>query len=154
MSRPEVTNEKKRRNEGANKGRFAGRLIFVIPIAAVLLFVLISMMYYTPLRIWYRENRQQRVFIAQKSAIDEYNEELRETLLSLETTEGIKQYAYEELGLVEKGDSTVVVMKDGRPLERSRDTRQLEILSIPIEYQPFGAWTPFLDSLFGIELPK
>jgi len=154
MSKPHVTDEKKRPNEGARKSRFAGRLIFIVPIALALLLVVVSMMYYTPLRIWYREARQQRIYLAQKAAIDQYNAELLETKLSLETTEGIRQYAQQELGLVEQGDNTVVVMKDGRPLERSIDTRQLEILNIPLEYQPFGAWTPFLDRLFGIETVK
>jgi flagellar basal body-associated protein FliL len=153
MGRSELTDEKKKRNEGANKGRFAGRLIFIIPIALALLLVLIAVMYYTPMRIWYREARQQRVLLEQKAAIDDYNDELRETLLSLETTEGIRQYAYEELGLVEEGDRTVVVIQGGRPLQRTHDTRQIEILDIPLTYQPFGAWTPFLDRLFGIELP-
>jgi len=154
MAKPEVTDEKKRRDEGANKGRFAGRAIVLIPIAVVLLLALVATMYYTPSRIWYREARQQRVTIAQKEAIVAYNEELIQFRDSLETTEGIRQYAYEELGLVEKGDQTVVVMKDGRPLEKSLDTRQLEILNIPLEYQPFGAWTPFLDRLFGIDVPS
>jgi len=154
MSKPEVTNEKKRRNEGANKGRFAGRVIVIAPVTIVLLLAIVGAMYYTPLRIWYREARQLRVLNEQKLAIDEYNEQLRESLKSLETTEGIRMFAREELGLVEEGENAVVVIKDGKPLERSHDTKQIEILNIPLESQPFGAWTPFFDMLFQVELPK
>jgi len=149
-----VTNEKKRRDEGANKGRFAGRMIFIIPLAIVLLLALVASLYYTPMRIWYREARQLRVLNEQKAAIDEYNLQLRETLESLETTEGIRLYAREELGLVEEGENAVIVTKDGKPLENTHDTQQIEILNIPVTAQPFGVWTPFLDMLFRIELPK
>ena len=155
MSRTdETTDTKKReRDEGANRGRFASRLIVIVPLAIVLLIGILGVMYYTPLRIWYREARQLRVLTVQKAAIDEYNEQLRYSLESLETTEGIRMYARDYLGLVEEGDNAVVVIKDGQPLERGHDTRQIEILNIPLEYQPFGVWTPFLDTLFQIELP-
>ncbi|MCL2819010.1 MAG: hypothetical protein FWD41_04720 [Actinomycetia bacterium] len=154
MARPEVTDEKKQRNEGANKGRFAGRMIVIVPLAIVLLLALLGAMYYTPMRIWYREARQLRILTEQKAAIEEYNHQLELSLKSLETTEGIRMYAREELGLVEVGDNAVVVMRDGKPLESSHDTRQIEILNIPLKAQPFGAWTPFLDALFQIELPN
>ena len=154
MSKPEVTNEKRRRNEGANKGRFVGRMIVIIPLALVILLGIVGGMYYTPLRIWYREARQLRVLTEQKTAIDEYNTQLRESLKSLETTEGIKTYAREELGLVEVGENAVVVTKEGKPLETSHDAKQIEILNIPLQMQPFGVWTPFLDMLFQIELPN
>jgi len=154
MSKPEVTNEKKRRNEGANKGRFASRMIVIVPVAIVLLLTIVGTMYYKPLSIWYRETRQLRVLHEQRIAIKEYNEELHESLKSLETTEGIRAFAREELGLVEEGESAVIVMKDGKPLERAHDTKQTDILNIPITSQPFGAWTPFLDTFFKIELPK
>jgi len=154
MGKTEEKTSRKRRDEGANKGRFAGRMIFIIPFAFALLLVLVGMMYYTPLSIWYREARQLRVLTEQKQAIELYNADLRESMLSLETTEGIAVFAREELGLVEEGENAVVVVKDGKPLEKTHDTRQSEILAIPLEWQPFGVWTPFLDRLFQVELPS
>ena len=154
MARREKAAEDRPRGEGAERGRFAGRMIFVVPLALALLVALVAGMYYTPLSIWYRESRQLRVLTEQKAAIDAYNEQLRASLESLETTEGIRVYAREQLDLVEEGDNTVIVIKDGQPLGNGADTQQLEILNIPYEYQPFGVWTPFLDRLFRIELPQ
>jgi hypothetical protein len=129
-------------------------MILIIPVAALLLLAVIGGMYYRPLRIWYREARQLHVLTEQKAAINEYNEELKASLLSLETTEGIRAYAREELGLVEEGDNTVVVIKGGKRLERGANTRQTEILNIPSQSQPYGVWTPFLDVFFQIEIPQ
>ena len=154
VDKPEVTNEKKKRREGASKGRFASRIIVIVPVAVVLLTIALGFIYYTPLRIWYREARLLRVLTEQQQAVQEYNSQLRHSIQSLETTEGIKMYAREELGLVEKGEHAVVVTKGGKPLKQSNDTKQIEILTIPQTAQPFGAWTPFLDRLFRIELPQ
>ena len=136
------------------RGRFAGRWMVLLPIALIALVGLLGALYYTPMRILYREARQERVLAEHLTAIETYNNQLRDSIASLETTEGIKAYAREALGLVEAGENVVVVTRDGKPIaEATASQRQMEIARIPHEAQPFGAWTAFLDAVFRIEIP-
>ena len=126
----------------------------LLPIALVVLVGLLGALYYTPMRIWYREARQERVFAEHLAAIEVYNDQLRDSISSLETTEGIKAYAREELGLVDEGENPIVVTRGGKPISgATASERQMEIARIPYEAQPFGPWTAFLDAIFRIEIP-
>lgn len=136
----------------AFRGRFAGRAIVIIPAAILVLLLILSALYYRPSQIWYREARQYRVMTDQLTAINEYNRAMEQSIASLETTEGIRDYARSVLKLVDKGEHTVIVTRDGQPIADPQDVALAEILSIPQEARPFGVWTPFLDAFFRIEL--
>lgn len=134
----------------ASKPFFARKRV-LIPLAIVIVLVATAAMYYRPLKIWYREARQERVLREQLIAIRKYNSQLKEDVQSLETTEGIQDYATRELGLIQKGDHAVVVLEGGKPLKEPANTREEEIQKLQDTAQPFGSWTRFLDALFGIK---
>jgi len=123
----------------------------VVP-AVLLLFLGVLMAWtYEPAQIWYRETRQERVLRETLAGIQEYNEELREEIASLETTEGIIEYAQRELNFVVEGYNVIVVTRDGVPITEPRNSREAVVSSIPENAQPFGAWTDFWDTVFDIE---
>ncbi len=126
-----------------------GRWYVIVPVALILLGALVFAWYYRPLRIWYHNAREVRVLKVQQEAIDAYNADLRDDIASLETTEGVAEYARRELNLVEKGDHLVIVTRDGQPLEAKKGSRAAAIGELGKTSKPFGAWTNFLDSLFG-----
>ncbi len=128
---------------------FFARKRVLIPLAVVVILVGTWVMYYRPLKIWYREARQERVLREQLVAIRKYNSQLRVDIQSLETSEGIQDYARSELGLVQKGEHAVVVLQGGKPLKEPTNTREQEIQKLQDTAKPFGSWTPFLDALFG-----
>lgn len=128
---------------------FFARKRVIIPLALALILIITAAMYYTPLKIWYREARQERVLREQLIAIQKYNERLKVEIQSLETTEGIQDYARRELGLVQKGEHAVVVLQGGKPLQANNNTREQQIQDLQQNARPFGSWTPFLDALFG-----
>jgi cell division protein FtsB len=118
---------------------------------AVFAIILLSWYYYRSASIWYRETRQERVLTETLAGIKRFNKELRREVASLETTEGIKDYARRELNLVDRGDHSIVVTRDGVPLKAEKNTREAAVAAIPEQARPFGNWTDFLDSFFGIE---
>ena len=142
--------ERSESNSGV-RSRFLARWYVLVPVVLVLFAIILLSWYYEPAQIWYRETRRERVLRETLAGIEEYNEQLRIELTSLETTEGIKDYARRELNLVEEGDNSVVVTRGGVPLEEPKNTREAAVSAIPRQARPFGAWTDFLDSFFGIE---
>lgn len=133
---------------GAVKPFFARKRV-LIPLAIAIILLATVAMYYRPLKIWYREARQERVLREQLVAIRKYNSQLKVEIQSLETSEGIQDYARRELGLIQKGEHAVVVLQGGKPLKEPTNTREQEIQKLQDTAQPFGSWTPFLDALFG-----
>ena len=133
------------------KSRFLARWFLLIPAVLILFAVVLLAWSYEPAQIWYRETRQERVLRETLAAVQQYNAQLQQELLSLETTEGIKEYARRELNFVAEGDQSIVVTRNGIPLSEPKNTREAAIASIPENARPFGAWTDFLDTLFGIE---
>jgi cell division protein FtsB len=128
---------------------FLGRWYVILPVALILLGALTFAWYYQPLQIWYYNARDVRVLREQKAAIDEYNAQLKDEIASLETTEGVADYARRELNLIKRGDHVVVVTRDGEQVEPEEDSRVTAIESLGETAEPFGTWTDFLDSLFG-----
>ena len=133
------------------KTRFLSRWFLLVPAVLVLFTVVLSAWYYEPAKIWYREVRQERVLREQLASIQAYNERLAEEVASLETTPGIQAYAQQQLGFIMEGDNVIIVTRDGVPITEPMTTREMAITSIPDTAQPFGAWTDFLDTFFGIE---
>ena len=133
------------------RSRFLARWFLLVPVLFVLFASFVLAWGYEPAEIWYREVRQKRVLEETLAGIQEYNEQLREELLSLETTAGVEDYARRELGLVFEGDQVIIVTRGGAPIQEPETTREATIRAIPENAQPFGAWTDFLDTLFGIE---
>ncbi|MCL2606325.1 MAG: septum formation initiator family protein [Coriobacteriia bacterium] len=133
------------------KSRFLARWFLLIPAVVIVITVIVLAWYYEPAQIWYRETRQERVLRETLAGIQEYNVQLQEELRSLETTQGIEDFARNELNLVEEGDRSIIVTRDGEPITEPRSNREATIAAIPENSRPFGAWTDFLDTLFGIE---
>lgn len=129
---------------------FLARKIVLIPLIIVVLITASAFIYYKPLKIWYREARQERVLHTQLVAIQEYNENLRDEISSLETTEGMEDYARSQLDLINKGDNAVIVLRDGEPLRAEKGSVEQEIKNLETNVKPFGAWTDFLDQLFAV----
>lgn len=129
---------------------FLARKSVLIPLILVLLLVTSAFFYYQPLKIWYREVRQERVLRAQLIAIQEYNNHLRDEISSLETTEGMEDYARSQLDLIKKGDNAVIVLRDGEPLQAKKGSVEEEIQNLETTTKPFGTWTDFLDQLFAV----
>lgn len=129
---------------------FLTRKSILIPVAILVLILTSSLIYYKPLKIWYREVRQERVLREQLIAIHDYNEALRNEIKSLDTTAGIEDYATSQLNLIHKGDNVVIVTSDGEPLSKTSDSRAQKIEDLSKTSKPFGAWTNFLDKLFAL----
>lgn len=132
------------------KGFFTKKYV-LIPILVLALLFATAFIYYKPARIWYREARKERVLREQLIAVRAYNDQLSEEIKSLETTEGIEDYATSQLSLVHEGDNVVVVTQDGEPLKPESDSRAQRIEGLAVSSEPFGVWTDFFDALFGIE---
>lgn len=150
------TAEKKKRpvqREDSRSGRthFLSPRFFLILAVVVAVGVILFSWYWQPLKIWYRETRRERVLRETLAAVKSYNDDLRAEISSLETTEGVKDYARRELNLVEDGEHGITVLRDGEQVKEPRDTRESLVSEIPNSYRPFGSWTAFLDSLFGAE---
>jgi cell division protein FtsB len=150
MSR-EQRNKKEQRKSLAKDSRFMARWYMLVPLGLVIIIAISVPWYYDSATIWYRETRQERVLRETLAGIEDYNAALREELHSLETTEGVQDYARRELNLVVEGDRSIVVTRDGIPIREPRNTRAAVIAEIPENARPFGAWTDFLDSIFGID---
>ena len=144
--------EENSQEKDSRKGsRFLSRWFLIVPVVIALFAVLSLSWYYEPAKIWYRETRQERVLRETLAGIQEYNEYLRDELASLETTAGIQEHAQRELNFIVDGDYSIVVTRDGVPISEPRTTREAAVTSIPENAQPFGVWTDFLDTFFGIE---
>jgi len=130
---------------------FFGRWYVILLGAVIVLGVLGYFWFYPSMKIAYHEARNERVLGAQLKAVKAYNTQLQQEVQSLETTQGVADYAREQLNLVLKGDHTVIVTRDGKPIT-SDTTQQLQDLENNTEVKrPFGAWTTFLDRVFGSE---
>ena len=151
---PLKTRESKKSDKKASqkrRPRFLSRWFLIVPAIFLIFATVTSLWYYEAAKIWYRETRQERVLRETLAGIQMYNIELQQELNSLETTAGIQEYASRELNFVIEGDNAIVVTRDGIPLAQPRTSREDAVVSIPENAQPFGAWTDFLDTLFGIE---
>lgn len=130
---------------------FFARKRVLIPLATMAILAAIGFMYYAPLKILYREARQERVLREQLVAVQQYNVTVKQEIVSLETTEGTEDYARSQLGLVKKGDHMVVVLQGGKRVTVSEQSREKQIQELEVTAKPFGIWTPFLDALFQIK---
>lgn len=142
---------KKATSAAGSRIRFLARPIFLVPVAIALVVIFAATLYYSSAKIWYREARQARVLESQLEAVKTYNNDLRQSISSLETTAGIADYARAELNLVEKGEHVVVVTQNGKPLDSRQEKLAHAVNTIPKTARPFGSWTPFLDALFQIK---
>jgi len=138
-----------RKKAPQRKVKFLGRWYVIVPLALVLVGLLMSAWYYRPLQIAYHEARNERVLGAKLKAINTYNAQLQSEVESLETTAGVADYARRELNLVDQGDHVVYVTRDGKPVSSQEDSRVAAVEESDAVKKPFGAWTDFLDRLFG-----
>ena len=129
-----------------------GRWYVIVPVAFVVLAVFASFWFYPAARIAYHQARNERVLGAKLKAVNAYNAQLEQEIKSLETTQGVAEYARKELNLVDKGDHVVIVTRDGKPIAPSEETsRFAALIESNAVKKPFGAWTNFLDRIFGAE---
>jgi len=151
VRRPRKT-ERTHKKETRRKVGLFGRWYVIVPVAVILLAVFASFWFYPAARIAYHQARNERVLGAKLKAVNSYNDQLEQEIKSLETTQGVAEYARKELNLVNQGDHVVIVTRDGKPVTSSEETSRLAVLidSNAVK-KPFGAWTSFLDRIFGAE---
>ncbi|MCL2654893.1 MAG: septum formation initiator family protein [Coriobacteriia bacterium] len=135
----------------ARKVSFLGRWYIIVPLALIVLAAIIGFWYYPSLQIAYHQARNERVLSAKLEAVKAYNAQLEDEVKSLETTPGVAAYARRELNLVDKGDHVVIVTRDGKPVTSAETSKVTALENLTTVKQPFGAWTDFLDRLFGAE---
>ena len=141
----------KKTKKSTSPQRFLSRYVLLVPVFFLAILLIAAGFYYQPMKIWYREVRAERVLRAELIAIKKYNADLKQEISSLETTEGVSDYARSQLNLTTKGDNTIIVLQNGKPIDTSKKSRESQIANIPKNTKPFGTWTGFLDSFFGIE---
>ena len=140
------------KKETCRKIGFFGRWYVIVPVAVLVLGAFTYFWFYPAARIAYHQARNERVLTAKLKAVKAYNAQLEQEIQSLETTQGIAEYARRELNLVEEGDHVVIVTRDGKPVSSSKDSSRLEaLINTDAIKKPFGAWTDFLDRLFKVE---
>jgi cell division protein FtsB len=145
--------KRKKQESPHRRGTWITRWYIIIPLAVTVVSALIFAWYFRPLQIAYHEARNERVLAAKLKMVQTYNSQLESDIKSLETTAGIAEYARRELNLIDKGDHVVIVTRDGKPL--SADSQEASPLAALFNgssvTSPFGAWTSFLDRIFGAQ---
>lgn len=120
-------------------------LVTAATFLAVLLVAGIFM--YPAARSWYQAMRENQRLDAEYALILERNQALMEESERLDTPEGIKQEAREELGWVEPGENVVIVY--GSDITHDDDV-YADVVSGAVK-PPVTWWSPFFDFFFGVE---
>lgn len=120
----------------------------VVTVSAVGLLV---WMYYPAAAVQYRETREKARLAAELKTLQARNDRLRKQVDRLKTPAGVEDYARSQLGLVKKGENVVVVVDGDEAEEASQAAGRPEIDSDETTVAPGGAWTAFLDLVFGVQ---
>lgn len=146
------TRAQKKGKDSTRKVGWPARWYFIVPLALLVLVALAALWFYPSMKVAYHEARNERVLEAKLRAVQTYNTQLEQEIQSLETTQGVAEYARRELNLVDKGDHVVIVTRDGKPVTSPDESSRLAVLvNTDAVKKPFGSWTDFLDRLFGPE---
>ncbi len=103
---------------------------------------------YGPAQSYYQQVREHDRLAIEYQAVSERNEQLQSEVNSLQTDEGVRQRAHEQLGWVEKGEESANV--SGLDLESSSDS-DVVIANVSSDNikAPRTWYSPVLDFVFG-----
>lgn len=107
--------------------------------------------FYPVAAVQYRESRERSRLAAELESVQARNERLRAQVERLKTPAGVEDYARSQLGMVKKGENVVVVVDGNETKEGSATALPPEIDSALPADEGDGAWTAFLDLVFGVE---
>lgn len=128
----------------------AARKWWALPLSITLAISAFVWTYYPVAQVQYRETREKARLQSELDALKARNRRLGTQVASLQTPEGVEDYARTQLGMVRRGEHVVVVV-DGA---ESRATTVAEVLpqldSDEELVAPPGRWTGFLDLIFGV----
>jgi cell division protein FtsB len=124
---------------------------WLLPVVIVAVISLFIAAYYPVARVQYRETRERSRLQAELNAIRARNNRLRTEVARLRTPEGVEDYARLQLGMVKKGEHQIVVVDGTEPTQTTVAQALPEIDSQEAVKPPVGAWTAFLDAIFGVQ---
>lgn len=138
------------RPQGAHARGPASRKWWVLPLSIALVVSAFVWTYYPVARVQYRETREKVRLQSELDALKARNRRLGTQVASLQTPEGVEDYARTQLGLVRKGEHVVVVV-DGTESREMTTTAAMPILDSDEEMvAPPGRWVGVLDLIFGV----
>jgi len=106
--------------------------------------------FYPVARVQYREERDYAQLRAEYASIQERNVRLGKQVATLQTASGIEDRARESLGLVKRGEHSIVVVDKSQPATGSAASKVPNVdIEEPVK-APRGPWTPVLDFVFGV----
>lgn len=121
---------------------------FMVGAVAVVCVFLGAFILYGPAQSYYQQVREHDRLAIEYQAVSERNEQLQSEVNSLQTDEGVRQRAHEQLGWVEKGEESANV--SGLDLESSSDS-DVVIANVSSDNikAPRTWYSPVLDFVFG-----
>ncbi len=121
---------------------------FMVSAVAVICVFVCAIFLYGPAQKYYQNVREHDRLALEYQAVSERNEQLQSEVNSLQTDEGVRQRAHEQLGWVEKDEQSANV--SGLNLESSSDSDVViaNVSSDSIK-APTTWYSPVLDAVFG-----
>ena len=122
-----------------------------MPVAFAVAVVVFAWGYYPVAAVQYKATKERARLAAELESVQARNARLRAQVDRLRTPAGVEDYARSQLGMVKKGENVVVVVDGDETAEGSATATPPEIDSARTASEPAGAWTAFLDLVFGVE---
>ena len=134
------------RRGGARWWRWLLLPVFVAAAVAVCVYA-----YYPVAKVQYDEVRAKARLQSELDMLQARNQRLRTEVARLKTPEGVEDYARVQLGMVKQGENVVIVVDGNKPAPAlaSSGTVSPRLESAQATVAVAGAWTGFLDSVFG-----
>lgn len=148
--KPATSNRRAPKHVPARREQLSGRR-WLVPTAAAAVILMFAWGYYPVAAVQYRESRERSRLAAELESVQARNDRLRAQVERLKTPAGVEDYARSQLGLVKKGENVVVVVDGTETKEGSASATPPEIDSALTPDETGGAWTAFLDLVFGVE---
>jgi cell division protein FtsB len=145
-SKPARTSESKPANDGARWWRWLLLPVLVGAAVAICIYV-----YYPVAKVQYGEAQSKARLEQELHALQARNDRLRTEVARLRTPEGVEDYARVQLGMVKQGENVLIVVNGDKPAPALASTATVvpQLDSDESTIAPAGAWTAFLDSVFG-----
>ena len=124
---------------------------FVICSAVAVCLIAAGVFLYSPLKNYYCNVREHDRLALEYQAVTDRNDKLQSEVNSLQTDDGVKARAHEQLGWVEKGEESANVT--GLNLEDSSSDGEVVVANVSSDSikAPATWYSPLLDRVFGYE---
>lgn len=146
-SAPARTGASKRKGKDASWFRWW----LLPPLVGATIAVLVAL-YYPVAQVQYKETRERAELQAELKGLQTRNSRLAVEVARLKTNEGVEDYARSQLGMVKRGEHVVIVTDSAGGRSAPTTTTEARI-DAPEQTAtaPKGAWTEFLDAVFGVQ---